>query len=197
LVDQRSPIRSGDFLAHFCFSNLSEFPIIPISGKDYAAAASTGGRMPMVARVNPSIMYEVVKTRLPFTTRIHLWAIFNTSGTRIQYSRIRAIYAASMATSEPTVPIAIPISARASVCALFTPSPTIIPYSVVLSRLRSYSQVARLLVKETPSFSANVEEVRLLFAQMTQKSQVFPQPSPTYLPMNDSRRTCTIDSAKV
>jgi len=42
------------FLLHFCFSNLAEFPIIPISGRDCAAAARTGGRIPKAARVKPT-----------------------------------------------------------------------------------------------------------------------------------------------
>jgi len=46
-------IRTRD-VYYFCFKSLAEFPMMPISGRDWAAAASTGGRKPNAARDNPT-----------------------------------------------------------------------------------------------------------------------------------------------
>ena len=64
-------LASGDhYFYYFCFSNLAEFPMIPISGRDCAAAASTGGNMPNAARVKPIRLYAVVNARFTLTVRM-------------------------------------------------------------------------------------------------------------------------------
>ena len=62
--------------SYFCFSNLAEFPMMPISGRDCAAAARTGGRKPNAARVKPTTLYRVVNARFVLMIRIVRLAIF-------------------------------------------------------------------------------------------------------------------------
>jgi len=92
--------------------SLAELTSIPISGRDWAAAARRGGKNP-----------RAVKARFIFTTPIVFRAVRNTSGTSIQSSCMRAMCAASMATSVPAAPMATPTSAWAKAGASFTPSP--------------------------------------------------------------------------
>jgi len=70
-----------------------------ISGIDCAAAARTGGRKPKAASVIPSRLNTPVKVRFILTTPMVRWAISNSCGMSDQSSRIKAMWAVSMAIS--------------------------------------------------------------------------------------------------